>query len=199
MIKAVVFDWFGVMTPTRGLDSSQRLSADFGIPLEQARSFFLEQSAVLKIGKITEQDFWSAFEVKFPDALPGDKDRIWLDIHASTPDPNMLKLVHTLKSSGVITAVLSNTFPVTANAIRRSDYYDVFDTVFLSSETGLCKPNADFYELCIKEIGLMPEEILFIDDQQKNTDAAKELGMDVLVAKDIARLPSKITAIVSGE
>ena len=56
----------------------------------------------------------------------------------------------------------------------------IFKKVFSGARLGLKKVDAQSYHFIAKEIGLKPEEILYIDDKQANLDAAKETGMVVI-------------------
>ena len=56
----------------------------------------------------------------------------------------------------------------------------IFKKVFSGARVGLKKIEVQSYYSIAKEIGLKPEEILYIDDKQANLDAAKEAGMVVI-------------------
>ena len=56
---------------------------------------------------------------------------------------------------------------------------DYFDAVFLSYELHELKPSEAIFRKMIAAGGMRPEETLFIDDGQKNVDAAQRLGFAV--------------------
>ena len=56
----------------------------------------------------------------------------------------------------------------------------IFKYVFSGARLGLKKTDPQAYKTIIKEIGLKPEEILYMDDKQANLDAAKEAGLAVI-------------------
>ena len=56
-----------------------------------------------------------------------------------------------------------------------------YDYVFLSCEIGLQKPDKEIYEYIMKETDFAPQDILFIDDQQKNIDSASALGWNTFL------------------
>lgn len=62
-------------------------------------------------------------------------------------------------------------------------FYDLFERNFYSHEMGMRKPNPRIYIQALTEAGLEPEETLFIDDMEENTEAAKTIGMKVLHIK----------------
>jgi putative hydrolase of the HAD superfamily len=49
----------------------------------------------------------------------------------------------------------------------------------LSHEINFRKPNANIYEFVLNENDLKASETIFVDDLKENTDAAKELGIQV--------------------
>ncbi len=54
---------------------------------------------------------------------------------------------------------------------------NLIDDCYSSHHLGVMKPNAKAFAMVITELGVAPEEILFLDDLQKNVDAAFSLGM----------------------
>lgn len=52
-----------------------------------------------------------------------------------------------------------------------------FEKVYLSYEVNMRKPDAEIFELVLKENNLNPEETLFIDDSAQHIEAAKKLGI----------------------
>lgn len=82
----------------------------------------------------------------------------------------------------------------------QSELVGVFKRVFSGAHLGLKKNDAQSYRLIAKEVGLNPEEILYMDDKQANLDAAKEAGMVVIryetndqTKKDIAEALKKFS------
>lgn len=52
-----------------------------------------------------------------------------------------------------------------------------FEKVYLSYEVNMRKPDAEIFELVLKENNLNPAETLFIDDSAQHIEAAKKLGI----------------------
>jgi putative hydrolase of the HAD superfamily len=78
--------------------------------------------------------------------------------------------------------LLSNTNELHIEYIKQQvSYYEdfkaCFNVFYLSHEIGYRKPNANIYEFVLTENNLKPNECLFVDDTQENTDAAKILGI----------------------
>lgn len=56
-----------------------------------------------------------------------------------------------------------------------------YEKIYSTGELGLDKKTPDAYEYVIKDLGVQPHKILFIDDSRKNSDAAKEAGLQVIL------------------
>ena len=54
---------------------------------------------------------------------------------------------------------------------------EIFDKCFLSFEMKALKPSEAFYKSVVDQIGLPSEEMLFIDDSQKNVDGSIDAGL----------------------
>lgn len=57
---------------------------------------------------------------------------------------------------------------------------EVFLKLFLSFEMKVLKPSAEFYQRVMDEIGCSVEDMLFIDDSQKNVDGALAAGLPAI-------------------
>ena len=60
-------------------------------------------------------------------------------------------------------------------------FYQMFDHVYLSHEMGLLKPSLEIFQKVIDEQQLNPPRTLFIEDTQRNVDAARQVGLQTLL------------------
>jgi len=58
-----------------------------------------------------------------------------------------------------------------------ADFRTLFSKVFLSYELGLWKPDYRIFRKVLEETGFKPEEVLFLDDNADNIDAARDMGI----------------------
>lgn len=61
-----------------------------------------------------------------------------------------------------------------------SNLKELFDEAFLSYEIGLWKPDNSFYKHVLRKIGCEPNEVLFLDDNQKNVESSREIGINTI-------------------
>ena len=70
-----------------------------------------------------------------------------------------------------------------------------FDLVVNSSDIRVAKPDNEAYFKTIEMLSVAPAEILFIDDQYRNTSAAEKLAIKSIVFKEIDQLRSDLMAL----
>ncbi len=88
-----------------------------------------------------------------------------------------IEILGALKSNDVPVFALSNwngeCFEVAEERFR---FLDLFEDIIVSGRVGLCKPEAEIYELASQQFGISANEILFIDDREENLKPAADLG-----------------------
>lgn len=68
----------------------------------------------------------------------------------------------------------------------------LFDTVILSRQFGLTKPDLRIYEIAAEQFGASINDCLFIDDQERLVAGAKEAGMQAVVYQDMDDLKQEL-------
>ncbi len=72
---------------------------------------------------------------------------------------------------------------------------EIFDKIFSAEEIGLAKNDPKAYEYIAEAIGLTPDEVLFTDDTEENIKAAKSIGMNTTLYKELEELRRKISEV----
>ncbi len=98
-------------------------------------------------------------------------------------DPDMWETVERIRAQGVRTALLSNSWGVDGYPVQRLGA--VFETLVISGEVGLRKPDPQIYLLTAQRLDLPPGECVFIDDLNHNVEAAEQVGMLGILHTDI--------------
>ena len=94
---------------------------------------------------------------------------------ASARVPAMYDVIRALRGAGLRTALLSNSWG--CDEYPRADFPGLFDTVVISGECGMRKPEEGIFLHTTKILGLEPRECVFIDDIEANVAAAVACGM----------------------
>ncbi len=76
-------------------------------------------------------------------------------------------------------AALSNSNPLHWPRFRDEfGLASAFDAIFSSHELGCVKPDREIFERAIRELGALPERVLFLDDNESNVAGARAAGLD---------------------
>jgi hypothetical protein len=78
-------------------------------------------------------------------------------------------------------------------------FYDIFDSVFLSNEIGLIKPDMEKYKYVIRKLDTKPKKCIFIDDKIQNLVPARELGFIVIRFESFEEFKVKLNELGIGE
>ena len=185
MIKAVVFDWGGVIAPNPSggwlgvLADMLDMTIQDLLPHWHAAGY-----EDLSRGTIDETEFFRLFEVSIGRNLPVDVSRIWTEGSAFDPWPEMIDYIQKLKDAEYKVGLLSNTVrPMSAAALQKG-LYDGFEPLILSDVVGSVKPELRIYQQMLDQLGIAANECIYIDDLPKNLCPAEELGMSTIVASD---------------
>ena len=69
---------------------------------------------------------------------------------------------------------------------------DYFDDFFLSYKMGMSKPSPEIFIKVAEELGIEPNEALFIDDSQVNVYAAAKLGFQTMCVEPYTDFSDKL-------
>lgn len=110
-------------------------------------------------------------------------------------EDSMTSLVTRAHAAGVRTALLSNSW---GNEYDRSDWHEMFNTVVISGEVGMRKPERAIFELALDRIGLPAGECVFVDDVAPNIAAAAEAGLVGIVHHTFDETARELEALFPG-
>ena len=121
-------------------------------------------------------------------------------LHAVPPSlvvfPDTVELLYRLKRKGYPLYCLSNMHFASIEYLEKMHtFWDVFEGRVISCRLKLCKPEAGIYEHLLRTYGLEPKDTLFIDDVQKNLDAAAKLGIQTLRFENAAQCERELRAL----
>ncbi len=195
MIKALIFDVGGVLfLPKDGKKEKHLLSSfyeaclllkDFGIDTsntkEELREVYLKSSMGDIIKEETANLMASILKVS-PERLEEAFKKVYAD--NTCENIELYEYLLALRSRGYKIGILTTQFHLSKEVLVPKKYYKDFDALEISCDDKIKKPDKKAFELILKRLGVKENNSVFIDDQQKNLDAAKEVGMETVLFKD---------------
>lgn len=189
MIKAIIFDCFGVLTTGFWKEFCATLPDD---KLERARELNRKRDS----GEISNIEFVDGIE-----SLTGRKP-------PSLDDPAMQR--HLVKNTGLMAYIerLKPNYKIGLLSNVGSDWIEkefltpkelgLFDTLVASYKTGLIKPDPRIYGLVLEKLDVKPQEAVFIDDIDEYCAGARSLGMQAITYKNFVQMKAELDQILAA-
>ncbi len=191
MIKAVIFDMYETLITLYNSPNyfGPHMAADAGIPVEKFKKIWSPMEGDRSIGKISLEEILALILKKnncYSEELLEKlvEKRIWAKAECFKHlNPEIIPMLEALKRNNIKIGLISNCFSEEAKLIRESNLYPFFDAVMLSYEQGVKKPDEEIYRRCVKELGVLPNECLYVGDGgSTELEAADKLGMKAVQA-----------------
>lgn len=189
MIKAIIFDAFGVIYPEWG-----NVFRDTA-PVEN-REAIQEIFDLGDLGKLNDEEYVN----RVSDLMQMTRDELQeVRFDKCQPDLQVLELAKEFRST-YKTAMLSNSsLGYIPKLMKRDNLDEYFEEFILSSEHGVMKPDKRIYEIAIEKLEIEPKESVFIDDRQVNIDAAKAVGMYGVLFESVAQVKVEVTQLAGSK
>jgi len=190
-IKAVIFDWGGVLIEDPGPPMMRHLADAIVVPEDKYIATQRQFISDFRTGRINEAEFWKRLCGELGIATP--KDSLWAAAFeaAYRPKPEMFELARALKQSGLKIALLSNTELPAVEFFDRQEY-DLFDVVVFSCVEGTKKPERQIYVITLGKLGCRPAEAVFIDDQPNCIEGAKAVGLTAILFESPSQVKKEL-------
>ncbi|MGF1701164.1 HAD family phosphatase [Photobacterium makurazakiensis] len=182
MIKNVIFDLGAVLfewNPKRIVTSFTQSEHEQELLLEQVLShpdwLSLDRGTMLMAEAIPK------FAARTHFSEPRMEDFIEHIQNNLTIIPETEALIHHVLSAGLPAYFLTNMSSAFFEKLNeKHNLYGLFDGGLVSGKELMIKPESEFFSSLSERFSLVPEESLFIDDQDVNVEAANSLGFQVL-------------------
>ena len=203
MIKAVIFDMFETLIThfESPLYMGKQICEDIGISESKFREIWNTTDDDRTLGKRTLEDVIE--EILRVNNCYSDElfERIIAKRRKSKEECfehinfEIIPLFKALKEKKIKIGLITNCYSEERDVIKNSILWDYFDSVCMSCEMGIKKPDTRIFQKCMEDLGVVPEECLYIGDGGSHElEMAKQLGMHSFQAawylKDGANQPA---------
>lgn len=143
--------------------------------------------------RISERDYW-AMRARETGARVGENwDMLAMIRRTLGDDPNLhvrpqaRDFVYLAKAAGRRVGILSNELELFygAGTMAKLDILKLMDSMVDATHTKILKPDPRAYALGCEALGLAPENVVFVDDQPRNIEGARNAGL-IAIQFDVA-------------
>ncbi len=196
-IQAVIFDIGGVLSQYSDFKTYLKWERKLGLPEKGLFKIIYENpvSQQATLGNATIAEIWAEV-AKQLDLTQAEVSKMQAEIWSGYEwNTQLLDFVHSLKPD-YKTGVLSDAWADAREGMAEVINHDLFDVIIFSAEVGLQKPNPEIFHLALSRLEIEPQEAIFLDDRQKNIDAAQDLGMHGLLFTETQQAIQDITHLL---
>lgn len=184
-IQAVFFDFGGVIQRTEYQAPRQQLAQRFNMEYDDIDNIVFNSPTAKQatVGEVTVDQHWQAVAKR----LKVGKEQIAAVesefFAGDVIDHTIVDYLRSLRPR-YKTGLISNAWSDMREYLIRKKLDEVFDTLTISAEVGVAKPEARIYLLALEQAQVTPEAAVFVDDVPANIEACEALGMKGILFRD---------------
>ena len=186
MIKAVIFDMFETLIThyESPVYMGRQICEDMGISEQKFREIWntsdddrtlgirtLEDviEEILRVNNCYSEELFNKIITKRRQS----KIECFEHIHHE-----IIPLFQALHKKNIKIGLITNCYFEEKDAIEKSIFMDYFDSVCMSCELGVKKPDVSIFNICMEKLGVEPEECIYVGDGGSyELETARSIGM----------------------
>lgn len=184
-IKGILFDFFGVICS----EVAEPWFEKYGSGMTY-REFRDNHIYPYDAGKVSDAETWSVLA-----SISGQSEeevkKQWVAL--AVVDMAVVNYARKLASTYQIALITNAGVDFFWSILDANNIRDLFPIVVVSSEEKIVKPDPRIYEIALVKMGLLPEEVLFIDDRKVNLEGARGLGIQTIEFSTLSQLQQDIS------
>jgi epoxide hydrolase-like predicted phosphatase len=190
MIKAVIFDFFGVLA-TRGLKQFKK-------------TYFKGDADKIRAGKSLQKKLDSG-DIGYDDYIDklaeiggATREKVLEYTENYKPNEKLLNYIRSALKPRYKLGIISNAGQDWVLKIIGEDNKQLFDDVILSYKAKVIKPEPEIYEMSLHHLGIEPHEAVFVDDILSYCEAARKMGMQFIWYKKFDDFKEELEEILAA-
>jgi glucose-1-phosphatase len=178
-LKAVIFDVGGVLLRTEEQTLRKKWEHQLGLKLGEASHivFNSDMGQAAQLGRVSDAALWKWIQAHLglnPENLAAFKRDFFAHDRLDT---ELLAYIDRLRTRYTV-GLLSNATDVARELFTETHpIASHFDSLTISAEEGIMKPDPRIFHTALVRAGVTPEEGLFVDDFIENVAGARQTGM----------------------
>lgn len=199
-IKAIIFDLGGVLLRTADYAPREKLAARMGMNRHELEEFIFggESGDRAQRGEISIQEHWENLRRQIncsPAEFGALLDEFFAEDELDSPLIDYVRILH----QSYKTALLSNAWDDLRQVIAEKWHFeDAFDTIIISAEVGLAKPDPRIFQLALTRLGVEAGQAIFVDDMQRNVVGAKSVGLQAIQFQTSQQMQLDLEQLLNG-
>lgn len=185
MVKAIIFDCFGVLYQSGAGSLYNMAPAERHQAITDVRTKF-------DYGYITLREYFEEL-AELTDTTYEEMVALSQNRHVRVEA--MFALARELRSNYKVALLTNMGKGVLDERFTKEEQAELFDEIIVSSSVGLAKPNPAIFEFAAQRLGIEPEACVMIDDLAANCEGAEMAGMRAVQHTSAGLTREKLTAL----
>jgi epoxide hydrolase-like predicted phosphatase len=178
-IRAIIFDIGGVLVRTVDRAPRQALADQLGMTAQALEELVFggESGRQAQLGNLDESEQWvyACRQVGWPvEQVAEFRAQFFGGDRFDTELLEYIRQLHQNYKTGIISNAMSETRALIEGPWKMGG---LFDSIVLSGEVGVMKPDPRIYQAALQRLDVQAEQAVFIDDFLHNIDGARTVGM----------------------
>lgn len=177
MIRNIVFDLGGVVLNWNPQKVKENFKGNPQLPAYLFESdFFRDYWTEFDRGTVSETEIIRQMAAFSGHSETECRELVEFIKHSLTDIPATVSLIRELAGRGYRLYCLSNMAVEYYDYLKEREVFRYFEGRIISGLVKAVKPEEEIYRMLLERYSLDPQETLFIDDLEKNIEAARQLG-----------------------
>jgi putative hydrolase of the HAD superfamily len=184
-VEAILFDFGGVIAEEGFRNGLVAIAKASGLEVEPflAVAYELVYDVGYVLGRTDEGAYWGALREQTGIEGTDEELREVILSHFNLR-PWMLQLIRSLYEKPVRLAILSDQTDWLDELNARHGFFKWFERVFNSFHVGRSKRDPSLFDTVLSEMGLSPEQAVFVDDNEGNVQRARSRGIGTILYRN---------------
>jgi len=198
MIKAIVFDWGGVIEMIEGgliKKISQYLNVSEedwnGVYYSLIYLFHTNQSSWEGVANLVAKNFNATNE-----QISHVQEMIKENRTTRKINQKLIEIIKDLKNKNYKIGLLSNNYAELRQEITDFGLANLFNVIVISAEVGCYKPQPEIFQIMFNKLEVKSKEVAFVDDTPNSLSGAEKIGYIPLLFTNNEKLKEDLLKIL---